>query len=111
MWEHVKEKKGDKTTIRCDHCPKIFKFSSSTTGIKYHLESVHHLNLKEPGDEGNSPKEAKSLQMSIRDAMSNREKMSLDEVKNLILDLWIDKAQSNLTLPNISHTCNFKLMI
>ena len=106
VWEHIKEKKGDKTTVKCDHCPKIFKYSSSTTGIKYHLESVHHINLKDPGNEGNSSKDlrqAGALQMSIEDAMSNRVKMALDEV--IISVMLFDKDQSILywTLPNFSY--------
>lgn len=80
VWEHFKEKKGDKTTVKCDHCPKIFKFTSSTTGLKYHLQNVHHL-MKDGGSE----KTTETKQMSIQDSMGGMYKMPFDEVKLYVL--------------------------
>ena len=77
VWEHFKEKKGDKSTVKCDHCPKTLKFSSSTTGLKYHLRYVHNL-MKEDVNEEKSKEQTK--QMSIQEAMSGVFKMTLDEV-------------------------------
>ena len=83
VWNHFKEKVGDKTTVKCDHCPKIFKFSSSTTGIKNHLKSAHF--MKDVGNEASSGQGELTnthSQMSIKDSMLKQPpKMPYDEVK------------------------------
>ena len=76
VWEHFKEKKGDKSTVRCDHCPKTLKFSSSTTGLKYHLQNVHNLMKEDVNEKSNE----QTKQTSIQAAMSGVFKMTLDEV-------------------------------
>ena len=82
VWEHFKEKKGDKTTVKCDHCPKTFKFTSSTTGLKYHLQNVHNL-MKEGANTANEKTAEKTKQLSIQESMSGAGAylMPLDEVR------------------------------
>ena len=82
VWEHFKEKKGDKTTVRCDHCPKTLKFTSSTTGLKYHLRNVHNLMKEEAEEKSNE----QTKQMSIQEAMGGAFKMTLDEVHMILCD-------------------------
>ena len=43
VWRHFKEKRGEKMIIKCDHCPKVYKYTGSTTALRNHLKSFHHM--------------------------------------------------------------------
>ena len=48
IWKHMRHDEK-KTQVKCDLCPKVFKFSiaGGTSTQRRHLENVHKLNLKE----------------------------------------------------------------
>ena len=98
VWEHFKEKVGDKTTVKCDLCPNIYKYSGSTTCIKNHLKNAHYIDVdkeKEKANEaGCSSAGDQRRQMTIQESLGAPVKMSLDEVKD------VDKAKLDFTLPN-----------
>ena len=47
IWKYMKYDEK-KTSVKCDLCPKVFKFNTGgTSTLRRHLENVHKLNLKE----------------------------------------------------------------
>ena len=66
IWKHMKHDEK-KTQVKCDLCPKIFKFTTGgTSTLRRHLENVHKLNVKEEVTPKKRSKEASS-QLSILD--------------------------------------------
>ena len=41
VWKHFKADRNDKSRVKCDHCPSVFTYSSSTTDFWRHLDSAH----------------------------------------------------------------------
>ena len=105
VWSHFKVDKNDKTRIKCDHCPTIYKHSSSTTDLIRHLASAHHIKKPgteaEPVDKGASATEAlnTSNQPGIRAAFAKKATEPLDLVsKYLVIIETITKAYSDYRL-------------
>ena len=67
IWKHMRHDEK-KTQVKCDLCPKVFKFSiaGGTSTQRRHLENVHKLNVKEEVTPKKRSKEASS-QLSILD--------------------------------------------
>ena len=86
VWSHFKIDKNDKTRVKCDQCPRIYKHSSSTTDLMRHLSSVHL--IKKPGtgtgdgDQGAGPSGSlvSSDQPKIRNAFAKIATEPLDLV-------------------------------
>ena len=41
VWKHFKADRNDKSRVKCDNCPSVFTYSSSTTDFWRHLDSAH----------------------------------------------------------------------
>ena len=82
VWNHFKEKKDDKTMVKCDYCPKVFKFSSSTTGIRNHLLNVHRIKDLGKDTSIQDVVNPNAGQVSIQVSMANHGKpwKTMDEV-------------------------------
>ena len=96
VWKHFCELEGDKNIIKCDNCPKEFKYYSSTTNLRAHLKNVHHISLGKETDEGTSSSTSSAsqskdgkAQMSIENSIKKMtDKDSLDKVVLLLCLFW-----------------------
>ena len=43
VWKHFRVNRNDRTRVKCDHCPSVFTYSSSTTDFWRHLDSAHNI--------------------------------------------------------------------
>ena len=43
VWKHFRANRNDRTRVKCDHCPSVFTYSSSTTDFWRHLDSAHNI--------------------------------------------------------------------
>ena len=72
VWKHLQVDPSDKTRVKCDYCPSIFKFSSSTTNLWRHLKEKHHVkcadDVEAEATEGSST--SNSNQVSIMQSMA-----------------------------------------
>ena len=71
VWKHFCELEGNKNTLKCDYCPKEFKYYSSTTNLIGHLKNVHHITLGKEKEDAATPSGSKDVksQMSIQASM------------------------------------------
>ena len=73
IWKHMKHDEK-KTVIKCDLCPKIFKFKTGGTSTqRRHLKNVHHLSLVE---EPTSKEKTKETQQLLIGQFMNRDECS-----------------------------------
>ena len=47
VWKHFRANRSDRTRVKCDHCPSVFTYSSSTTDFWRHLDSAHNIGRNE----------------------------------------------------------------
>ena len=81
VWGHFKADRNNKTRVKCDHCPSVFSYTSSTTDFWRHLGSAHHIGKS--GDEAASkPPTSKTPleQPNIRNAFAKLPKDPQDKV-------------------------------
>ena len=70
VWKHMQHDEK-KTLVKCDHCPRTFKFNTGgTSTLRRHLNNVHRLNLVEDPSPGQSQE---LRQLSIEAAMNRDE--------------------------------------
>ena len=50
IWKHYCELEGDKSIVKCDHCPKEYKYCGSTSNLTTHLRNAHHIILNKDKD-------------------------------------------------------------
>ena len=86
VWSHFKEKKDDKSKVKCDYCPKVFTFSSSTTGIRNHLLNVHRIKDlgKDMSTQDVASPNPNAGQISIQVSMGNHDGMSCKMKQQLL---------------------------
>ena len=99
IWSHVKERRDNPNLVRCDHCPRVMKYSSSTSGIAYHLKThnlkdfapttkdstAEELTANEHTEKESTPKESSAAkESSIKKSFAIVPKMTLDEVCSIL---------------------------